>query len=100
MADPPESQLLGPAAARYTVSHSGQTRRLSRRGPTKTAADQRAANTANARLILHRTAVLVDSEDGLDLDDEPVRTWAVRTNLGQGTDAGKPSLPGGACPLR
>jgi hypothetical protein len=36
----------------------------------------------------------------LDLDDEPVRTWAVRTNLGQGTDAGKPSLPGGGVPAQ
>lgn len=49
-----------------------------------------AAARANARLILHRTAVAVvdtDPDTGeqrlRELDDGPVRTWAVETGLGQ-----------------
>jgi CRISPR-associated protein Cmr6 len=47
------------------------------------------AERANARLILHRTAVLKVRTDDTgaqhigDLDDTPIRIWAIRTDLGQ-----------------
>lgn len=44
--------------------------------------------TANARLVLLRTAYLTSVDGEFDLDDGPIDRWAVETNLGQGTRAG------------
>ncbi len=84
-------QIVGPLAmARgIVVSDADGAPRFRRQGQPEH--DSRtAAAQANARLILHRTAVVLvhtDPDTGeqrlRELDDRPVRTWAVETDLGQ-----------------
>jgi CRISPR type III-B/RAMP module RAMP protein Cmr6 len=80
-------QLVGPLSGRLTVTDEDGLPRLRRPGP-QPAGSRTGAESANARLILHRTAVFkVASDLGAprfgDLDDRPIRTWAVETGLGQ-----------------
>jgi hypothetical protein len=79
--------VAGPLSGRLNVTDEDGRPRLRRAGaqggPGRTGAE-----TANARLILHRTAVfeiLTDSGTRRlgDLDDTPIRAWAVETGLGQ-----------------
>src|ERR1700683_2530634 len=82
-------RVIGPLSGRLTVSDEDGRPRFRR--PGQPDADSRtAASRANARLILHRTAVAVvttDPRTGEEkfggLDDTPVRIWAVETDLGQ-----------------
>ncbi|MEU4827764.1 type III-B CRISPR module RAMP protein Cmr6 [Actinomadura sp. NPDC023710] len=51
-------------------------------------------STANARLVLLRTAYLTYANEEFELDDGPVHRWAVETNLGQGPRVGTRPPPG------
>lgn len=84
MADEFSWKVLGPLAGRLVVTAEDGPARFRRPG------QRDAAMKANARLILHRTAVArirtdpaTGEEEFVDLDDEPVRTWAVETYLGR-----------------
>ncbi len=88
MADEVDWRVVGPLHGRLVVSDEDGRPRF--RWPHQSETDATtAARKANARLILHRTAVALirTSRDGAqlmkELDDRPVRTWAVETNLGQ-----------------
>ena len=80
-------QVVGPLSGRFIVTDEDGRPRLRRPGPH---ADDGRTGTenANARLILHRTAVF-EALPGPgpqrlgDLDDTPIRTWAIETALGQ-----------------
>ncbi|MGH3403007.1 MAG: type III-B CRISPR module RAMP protein Cmr6 [Streptosporangiaceae bacterium] len=79
-------QLVGPLSGRLAVTDEDGLPRLRRPGAQP--GSRTGAENANARLILHRTAVFkVTSDAGGprfgDLDDWPIRTWAVETGLGQ-----------------
>jgi CRISPR type III-B/RAMP module RAMP protein Cmr6 len=82
-------RVVGPLSGRLTVSDEDGKPRFRR--PGQLDSDSRtAASRANARLILQRTAVAVvkaDTRTGEqrlgELDDTPIRTWAVETDLGQ-----------------
>lgn len=72
-------QVTGPLAGRFTV-HQGESKHdRNRLGPKTGTKDM---ETANARLILHRTAIFAGA-DFRELDDAPIRTWALDTDLGQ-----------------
>ncbi len=80
-------QLVGPLSGRLIVTDEDGMPRLRRPG-AQPQDSRTGAESANARLILHRTVVFkVTSEVGAvrfgDLDDLPIRTWAVETGLGQ-----------------
>lgn len=89
MADALSWRVLGPLAGRLIVTEEDGKARFRRPGQPD---DDRttAALKANAKLILHRTAVarirtdLVTGEEKfVDLDDGPVCAWALDTDLGQ-----------------
>lgn len=80
-------ELVGPLSGRLTVTSEDGLPRIRRPG-AQPAGTRTGAESANALLILHRTAVFkVTSDAGVrrfgDLDDWPIRTWAVETGLGQ-----------------
>jgi CRISPR type III-B/RAMP module RAMP protein Cmr6 len=82
-------KVIGPLSGRLTVTDEDGQPRFRRPG-TRGNDGRTGVERANARLILHRTAVLeVLSDQGTggerlgDLDDAPVRAWAVDTGLGQ-----------------
>jgi CRISPR type III-B/RAMP module RAMP protein Cmr6 len=81
----PETRAVGPLAA---TLRAGQLRG---REPD----DPRYA-TANALLLLHRSAVLSVADDGtIELDDSWIRSWSLTTRLGQGPAVtARDGLPG------
>lgn len=89
MADEQSWRVIGPLHGRLVVSDEDGRPRFRRRDQRED--DPRtAANKANARLILHRTAVAAiltsestGSQQMTGLDDRPARNWAVETGLGQ-----------------
>lgn len=83
-------QVTGPLSGRVVVTDEDGRPRLRRSGHAAARDTRTGLETANARLILHRTAVFETTavppayrEQFTDLDDAPVRTWAVDTDLGQ-----------------
>jgi hypothetical protein len=73
-------QLIGPLSGRLTVTDEDGLPRLRRPGAQP--GSRTGAENANARLILHRTAVfkVISGTGGPhlgDLADWPIRTWAV-----------------------
>ncbi|WP_165966773.1 type III-B CRISPR module RAMP protein Cmr6 [Actinomadura sp. 7K507] len=81
----PEPLLTGPVGLR----HPGRT------GISELWRSGQALATANARLILLRTAYLTIASGEFELDDGPVHRWAIATNLGQGARVGTHLPPGG-----
>lgn len=93
MAEPAQEswKVIGPLSRRLTVTDPGEGERprLARVG-VRAAGSDPALYEANARLILHRTALLVvtprpgaEGPGPGELDDGPIRTWAVESALGQ-----------------
>jgi CRISPR type III-B/RAMP module RAMP protein Cmr6 len=82
-------QVVGPLSRSFTVTDTDDEPPRFRRARQKDRA-KAAAYEVNARLILHRTAlIVVGHQTGAegpqlgDLDDGPIRAWAVESNLGQ-----------------
>jgi CRISPR type III-B/RAMP module RAMP protein Cmr6 len=80
-------QVVGPLSGRFIVTETDQGPRLRRVGQREHA--RAAAHDVNARLILHRTALIAAGPHAgaegphFDLDDKPIRAWAVESGLGQ-----------------